>query len=181
MAGESSLLFGPFCLDPHAQRVWRENELLDFDPLTFKVLHYFVRHPHQTISRQELLEQVWGYEVSRDEVWQQIYRVRQQLGEGWIRTVRGQGYRFERDVVERARVLEGGVAHQLPSRRNPLFIGRDALLETMRERMTSGYAIALTQAIHGLGGVGKTQLALEYSPDIVRTMMLSGGYGQRGP
>jgi tetratricopeptide (TPR) repeat protein len=50
----------------------------------------------------------------------------------------------------------------VPHRRNPNFAGREELLAKLREVLTSGKPAALTQAIAGLGGVGKTQLALEY-------------------
>ncbi len=48
--------------------------------------------------------------------------------------------------------------------RNPVFTGRDELLAELRGKLTSGSAhmTALTQAIAGLGGVGKTQTAAEY-------------------
>jgi hypothetical protein len=46
--------------------------------------------------------------------------------------------------------------------RNPGFVGRDAALVAVRERLRSG-ATAVVQALHGLGGVGKTQLAIEYA------------------
>jgi tetratricopeptide (TPR) repeat protein len=48
-------------------------------------------------------------------------------------------------------------------RRNPNFTGRDPLLGQLHAALRHGGAAALTQAIHGLGGVGKTQLALEYA------------------
>lgn len=47
--------------------------------------------------------------------------------------------------------------------RNPSFTGRDQLLRDLRTALTSGGPAALTQAISGLGGVGKTQLAAEYA------------------
>jgi len=50
----------------------------------------------------------------------------------------------------------------VPHQRNPNFVGRDDLLHRIRETLTSKKAAALT-AIHGLGGVGKTQLASEYA------------------
>ncbi len=46
--------------------------------------------------------------------------------------------------------------------RNPSFTGRDGLLVAMRERLLAGDA-AVVQALHGMGGVGKTQLAVEYA------------------
>jgi len=46
--------------------------------------------------------------------------------------------------------------------RNPAFVGRDATLVDLRERLRSG-GNAVVQALHGMGGVGKTQVALEYA------------------
>lgn len=47
--------------------------------------------------------------------------------------------------------------------RNLNFTGRDELLTQLRKDLTSGQTSAVTQAIAGLGGIGKTQLALEYA------------------
>ena len=51
----------------------------------------------------------------------------------------------------------------IPHNRNPNFTGRDEVLIELRNKLTSGQAAALTQAVNGLGGVGKTQLAVEYA------------------
>ncbi|MGH7455334.1 MAG: TIR domain-containing protein, partial [bacterium] len=53
----------------------------------------------------------------------------------------------------------------VPHLRNPNFTGRSQLLADLRQALTAEKAAALTQtqAVHGLGGVGKTQLALEYA------------------
>jgi len=53
----------------------------------------------------------------------------------------------------------------IPHRRNPNFTGRDKLLESLRKSLASNKVTALTQpqAIHGLGGIGKTQTAVEYA------------------
>jgi transcriptional regulator with XRE-family HTH domain len=46
--------------------------------------------------------------------------------------------------------------------RNPGFTGRDGLLAQVRDRLLAG-GVAVVQALHGMGGVGKTQLAAEYA------------------
>ncbi|HUK42855.1 MAG TPA: FxSxx-COOH system tetratricopeptide repeat protein [Candidatus Bathyarchaeia archaeon] len=51
----------------------------------------------------------------------------------------------------------------VPHLRNPNFTGREDLLRSLRSALTSGRPAAVTQAIAGLGGVGKTQLAVEYA------------------
>ena len=49
----------------------------------------------------------------------------------------------------------------MPYLRNPNFTGRDTLLDELHDKLTNG-RVALT-AVRGMGGVGKTQLALEYA------------------
>src|SRR5512134_887494 len=72
---------------------------------------------------------------------------------------------YARAVVERPR-FPGALPNlwNLPHR-NPHFTGREELIEHLRRNLTAGTATALTQtaAIHGLGGGGKTQLAIEYA------------------
>src|SRR6266702_4540028 len=53
----------------------------------------------------------------------------------------------------------------VPYRRNPFFTGREALLDELYNKFQTSSAVALTQsqAITGLGGIGKTQIAIEYA------------------
>jgi transcriptional regulator with XRE-family HTH domain len=53
----------------------------------------------------------------------------------------------------------------VPLPRNPYFTGCEEILETLHRQLGVGQAVALTQslALHDLGGVGKTQIALEYA------------------
>ena len=54
-------------------------------------------------------------------------------------------------------------AFRVPYPRNPYFTGRDDILEQLHGELTAGGAAAISQAITGLGGVGKTQTAVEYA------------------
>jgi tetratricopeptide (TPR) repeat protein/DNA-binding XRE family transcriptional regulator len=53
----------------------------------------------------------------------------------------------------------------VPLLRNPFFTGREEILEALHAQLGVDQTVALTQssALHGLGGVGKTQIALEYA------------------
>ncbi len=53
----------------------------------------------------------------------------------------------------------------VPYPRNSFFIGREELLARLRRQLQAGQATALSQpqAISGLGGIGKTQIAVEYA------------------
>ena len=56
--------------------------------------------------------------------------------------------------------------------RNPGFTGRDDLLAGLREQLLAGDR-AVVQALHGMGGVGKTQLAAEYAHQFAGTYDLA--------
>jgi hypothetical protein len=53
----------------------------------------------------------------------------------------------------------------VPYLHNPFFTGREELLKQLHDNLTQNKAAALNQAqaIHGLGGIGKTQTAVEYA------------------
>src|SRR5687767_5080489 len=53
-------------------------------------------------------------------------------------------------------------ARKVPPR-NPRFTGRDGMLTELRRRLRAGEATLVVQALYGLGGVGKTQLVIEYA------------------
>ena len=51
----------------------------------------------------------------------------------------------------------------VPYRQNSYFTGRKELLEALHQKLTTEHTTTLTQAITGLGGIGKTQTAIEYA------------------
>jgi len=50
----------------------------------------------------------------------------------------------------------------VPYDQNPVFTGREHVLQQLHASLITSEAAALTQAISGLGGIGKTQIAVEY-------------------
>jgi two-component system alkaline phosphatase synthesis response regulator PhoP len=62
----------------------------------FELLHFLAAHPGKVFSRQDLLDQVWGrdvYVVDRT-VDVHVRKIREKLGNEYIETVKGVGYRF---------------------------------------------------------------------------------------
>ena len=86
-----------------AQRAVRyDGREVPLTPLEFKLLSVFVRHPRQVLSREQLLELVWGdaYGVSGDQVKLYVGYLRRKLDPDQpdrvpIETVRGFGYRYQ--------------------------------------------------------------------------------------
>ena len=69
------------------------------------------------------------------------------------------------DRITPDRAVFPGLLWTVPYERNPFFTGRDHVLADLRQQLTQGNSAAITQtqAISGLGGIGKTQTAVEYA------------------
>ncbi|MEA5510484.1 two-component system response regulator RppA [Crocosphaera sp. UHCC 0190] len=79
------------------------NQLIELTRKEFQLLEYFMKHPNQIVTRDQLLSQVWewGNEPMSNVVAAQIRLLRQKLapygGENWIKTIYGLGYQFTLD------------------------------------------------------------------------------------
>ena len=65
----------------------------------FELLKYLILHKGKAVSRQELLNQIWGYDFVGESRTLDVHinSLRRKLGEpydGWIQVIRGVGYRF---------------------------------------------------------------------------------------
>ena len=65
----------------------------------FELLKYLISHKGKAVSRQELLNQIWGYDFVGESRTLDVHinSLRRKLGEpydGWIQVIRGVGYRF---------------------------------------------------------------------------------------
>jgi DNA-binding response OmpR family regulator len=97
----SRIVAGKVRLDLLAQRVWREDNLINLSKREFALLEYFMRHPRQVLSRQQILFAVWDYDFDPESNVVDVYvrYLRSKIDEprepSLITTVRGAGYRFD--------------------------------------------------------------------------------------
>lgn len=95
---EPKLMVGPITLDETARRVTLDGKTVDLSPREFSLLECFLRHPGQTLSRDQLLDQAWPFSVAvtPNAVDAYIHYLRDKLGRAGrlIETVRGVGYRM---------------------------------------------------------------------------------------
>jgi two-component system alkaline phosphatase synthesis response regulator PhoP len=84
-------------MDSGSRRVWVDEKEIDLTSLEFDLLVALADHHSLVLSRQQLLEKVWGYDYFGDMrvVDVHIGHLRQKIGDSFIETVRGAGYRFE--------------------------------------------------------------------------------------
>lgn len=84
-------------LDEGSHKVWVDDDLLDLTAIEFELLLTLMMHQGQVLSREQLLEHVWGttYYGETRVVDVHIGHIRKKLGDRFIETVWGVGYRFE--------------------------------------------------------------------------------------
>ena len=92
---------------------------------------------------------------------------RHELGEKRVQTIiyDSSDHDAVRIILEKLYTETGKtiVYHNLPYARNKFFTGRGPILDLINEKFQSRKSINLCQSISGLGGVGKTQCALEFA------------------
>jgi len=89
---------GPITLDERTRRVTVEGRSVDLSPREFSLLECLLRHPGQTLTRDQLLDQAWPFSVAvtPNAVDAYVHYLRTKLGSAarWVETVRGIGYRL---------------------------------------------------------------------------------------
>lgn len=98
---EGLVRFGNVTVDLLSMEVHRSDRRVNLTAMEFKVLKYLVSNPNRVISRDDFLDQVWGYEnyPCTRTVDNHILRLRQKLeaelaNPVHFRTVHGTGYKF---------------------------------------------------------------------------------------
>lgn len=100
--GPEAIHISEFSIDPASRKAWRNDKEIDLTRIEFDILLTFMENSGRVLSRDQLIEHVWGDEYFIEErvVDVHIRRLRAKLhmsadDKDYITTVRGSGYRFE--------------------------------------------------------------------------------------
>ncbi|MDB9813680.1 winged helix-turn-helix domain-containing protein [Gammaproteobacteria bacterium] len=97
---EAEFIFGELKLNLDAHQVFINDSEIAFTALEFRLLKHLIDRKGRVQTRDQLLEEVWGYssEVTTRTVDTHIKRLREKLGVTgeYIQTIRGVGYRFSK-------------------------------------------------------------------------------------
>ena len=99
---EEKLAYGGLVMDLAAHRVTRDGQQINLGPTEYRLLRIFMERPGRVLSREQLLDMVWGRDIYVElrTVDVHILRLRKALngagGADLVRTVRGAGYALEK-------------------------------------------------------------------------------------
>ncbi len=160
---------GSFVIDAGERRFSNGTTEVPLEPKVFAVIHELLRRPRTLVTRDELLDAVWGHRfVTPSTLNRVVALARRAFGDDadqprFIQTVHGAGYRFIGSVeVSTAAAREVRArfapppAMRLPARLEQL-IGREGELEQIAVLLTHHRAVSVL----GSGGMGKTVCSLE--------------------
>ena len=89
-------------VDMKSRKVWENGRSVDLTLKEFELLRYLLENHGTVLSREKILEKIWGYEIYGETrtVDVHIHTLRQKLGEAgaMIETVRGVGYRIGEEI-----------------------------------------------------------------------------------
>lgn len=93
------LEFGNLVIDTSKREVKLGDVVLELTPKEYDLLYFFIENRGLALSREKILNSVWGWDYFGDSrtVDTHIKRLRKKIGDNFIQTVRGFGYKFEGD------------------------------------------------------------------------------------
>lgn len=92
------LRFSDLVLDISARQGIRNGQKIDFTMKEFELLKFLMEHPREVVSREQILENVWGYDFMGESNVIEVYirylrlKIEQEGEKRLIQTVRGVGY-----------------------------------------------------------------------------------------
>lgn len=93
----TQLSHGGLTLDLRTQAVQIDGKWVDLTRRELSLLESLLQHPGEVLSRADLLREVWGmdFDPSSNVVDVYVRSLRRKIGEGYVETVRGRGYRLK--------------------------------------------------------------------------------------
>jgi two-component system alkaline phosphatase synthesis response regulator PhoP len=100
--GHPPLVFRRLRIDPGSRQLWKDEQLIELTPIEFDLLYTLAQHRGRVLSREQLIEHVWGNDYYGDERVADVHigRIRKKIEDDpanptLVVTARGAGYRFE--------------------------------------------------------------------------------------
>jgi len=96
------MVFKHIRIDNRSRQIWVDEKSVDLATTEFDLLSTLAEHRGMVLSREQLLEKVWGHDYYGEVRVVDVHlgHIRQKLGdEDYISTVRGVGYRFQDAVL----------------------------------------------------------------------------------
>jgi len=106
LAVKALIQFAGYQLDPDARSLRRDNRLVALNPKTFDLLLYLATHPHQVVTKDQLLTAVWPDSfVEESNLTQHVFLLRKamatnQQADPIVVTIPGKGYQFTATVEQ---------------------------------------------------------------------------------
>lgn len=94
----------PLSLNEQTYEVWMYGKKMDFSTREFQILLYLTQHPNQVLTRDQIYENVWGFDYGDiNTVTVHIKNIRKKLGleNEFIKTIWGVGYKFVPEITNR--------------------------------------------------------------------------------
>ena len=94
---KSTIVINDLVIDKSSYTVTQKDKNITLPKKEFELLYYLAQNPNKVLTRDELLLNIWGsdvYVLART-VDVHIRKVREKIGEGYISTLKGVGYKFE--------------------------------------------------------------------------------------
>jgi len=178
-AATDALCFGRVTVRPAQRHVLVDGQRVALGARALDVLLALIEHRDRVVTKDELFQRVWpGLVVEENNLQVQISALRRAIGPGAIATVPARGYQFT--LLEMrpgpAAPAVSTPQHNLPPELSS-FVGRENDLADLQSLLGQTRVLTLT----GIGGCGKTRLALQLAQRVWRSFADGARYVDLAP